>query len=123
MSQLADEGRLIEHGTSRTGRWLRARRMGFALWIAVIEAIIVLVFHDVSKWTVIGLAIVAVAIYAVAGRESRSDTFRQISWIFAASQLLAVIAAILAFILLWTVIIAVVIFAFVALFFVFSDRR
>jgi hypothetical protein len=34
-----------------------------------------------------------------------------------------VIAAILAFILLWTVIVAVVIFAFVALFFVFSDRR
>jgi cytochrome b561 len=123
MSQIVGEGNVIDHGSSRSGRWLRARRIRFALWIAAIEAIIVAVAHDVSRWTVIALAIVAVALYVVAGRESRSDTFRQVSWIFAASQLLAVLAAILAFIVFWTAIIAVVVFAAVALFFVFTDRR
>jgi hypothetical protein len=123
MSQLLGESRVIDHETSRTGRWLRTRRTRFALWIAAIEAIVVAVFHDVSRWTVIGLAILAVAIYVAAGRASRSDTFRQTSWIFAASQLLAVIAAILAFIVFWTAIIAVAVFAVVALFFVFTDRR
>jgi cytochrome b561 len=114
---------MIEHGTSRTGRWLRVRRNRITVSIAVVEAIIVAIFHDVSRFTVIGLAILAFVLYWFAGRTSRSDTFRQLSWIFAASQLLAVIAAILAFIVLWTAILAACIFAVVALFFVFTDRR
>jgi hypothetical protein len=119
----ADSAGVVDHDTSRAGRWLRARRTRIALWIALAEAIVVTVFHDVSRWSVIGIAIVAVAVYFVAGRESRSHTFRQITWIFAASQLLAVLAAILALILLWTAILAAVIFAIVALYFIFSDRR
>jgi cytochrome b561 len=114
---------VIEHGTSRGGRWLRDRRTRLALWIAAIEAIIVAVFHDVSRITVIVLAVLAVVIYWYAGRRSRSDTFHEASWIFAVSQLLAVIAAILAFIVFWTAIVFVCIFALVALFFVFTDRR
>ena len=123
MSQILGEQSVIDHGTSRSGRWLRARRTRFALWIAVLEAIIVAVAHDVSRWTVIVLAIVSVALYMFAGRESRSDAFRQVTWILAVSQLLAVLAAIFAFIVFWAAIIAVVIFAAVALFFVFTDRR
>jgi len=114
---------VIEHGTSKSGRWLRTRRTRVALWIAVVEAIIVAVFHDVSRITVIVLAALAVVIYWYAGRKSRSDTFHEASWIFAVSQLLAVIAAILAFIVFWTAIVFVCIFALVALFFVFTDRR
>jgi hypothetical protein len=113
----------IDHGTSKTGRWLRARRNRFALTIALVESIVVVIFNDVSKWTVIGVAIVAFVLYWFAGRSSRSDAFRQSSWIFAASQLLAVLAAILAFILLWAAILAAVVFAVIALFFVFTDRR
>jgi hypothetical protein len=123
MGMVAGETGTIEHGTSRTGRWLRVRRTRIALWIAAIEAVLVAVFHSTSRWTVIGLAIVAVALYVGAGRESRSDTFRQLTWIFAVSQLLAVVAAILAFIVFWTAIVAVAIFAVIALFFVFTDRR
>ena len=37
----------MEHGTSRTERWLRARRVRIALWIAVIEGILVVV-HVIS---------------------------------------------------------------------------
>jgi hypothetical protein len=123
MGIVAGETGTIEHGTSRTGRWLRIRRTRIALWIAAIEAVLVAVFHSTSRWTVIGLAIVAVALYVAVGRESRSDTFRQLTWIFAVSQLLAVVAAILAFIVFWTAIIAVAVFAVIALFFVFTDRR
>jgi hypothetical protein len=120
---LGEGSHAIEHGTSRSGRWLRARRTRFALWVAAAEAIVVAVSPDVSKWTVFVLAILAVALYLFAGRASSSDAFRQGSWIFAVSQLLAALAAILAFILFWTAIIAVIVFALVALFIVFTDRR
>jgi hypothetical protein len=120
---LGDGSHVIEHGTSRSGRWLRARRTRIAFWIAAIEAVAVAFSADISKWTVFALAALAVAVYTLAGRGSRSDTFRQSSWIFAASQLLAVLAAILAFVLFWTALVAVVVFALVALFFVFNDRR
>ena len=120
---MVSDSSAIEHGTSRSGRWLRPRRVRIALWSAAVEAIIVAVFHDVSRFTVIVLAALAVVIYWYAGRKSRSDTFHEASWIFAVSQLLAVIAAILAFIVFWTAIVFVCIFALVALFFVFTDRR
>jgi len=113
----------MEPVPSRPGQWLRTRRTRIALWVAAAEAIVVAVFHDVSRITVIVLAALAVALYWYAGRRTRSDVFHQTSWIFAVSQLLAVIAAILAFIVFWTAIIFVIIFALVALFFVFTDRR
>ena len=120
---VSDSTPLIEHGTSRPGRWLRARRYRISLSIALIEAIVVVIFHDVSRFTVIGLSVVAFVVYWFAGRSSRWDTFRQTSWIFAASQLLAVLAAILAFIVLWAAILAACVFAVIALFFVVTDRR
>jgi hypothetical protein len=120
---LSDTPHVIEHGTSRPGRWLRARRNRIALSIALVESIVVVIFHDVSRFSVIGLGVLAFFLYWFAGRTSRSDAFRQSSWIFAASQLLAVLAAVLAFILLWTAILAACVFAAVALFFVLSDRR
>jgi cytochrome b561 len=120
---VSDSAPIVEHGTSRLGRWLRARRNRIAVSIALVEAIIVAIFHDVSRFTVIAVSILAFVLYWYAGRRSRSDGFRQLSWIFAVSQLLAVIAAILAFIVLWTAILAACVFAVVALFFVFTDRR
>src|SRR4051812_11755381 len=101
---------VIEHGTSKSGRWLRARRTRIALVIAAFEAVIVAVFNDASKWTVIGLAVVAGVLYWYAGRNSRSDMFRQLTWILAVSQLAAVLAVVLAVIFFWTAIIAAVVF-------------
>ena len=99
----------LEHGTSKPGRWLQARRVRFALWIAAAEGILVFFSHTATKWTVIVLAIVSVMAW-LGGRDNRSDVVRQVLWIFAA-------------IVFWTAIIFVVIFALVALFFVFTDRR
>jgi len=119
---LSDSTHAIDHGSSRTGRWLAARRIRIALWIAAIECLIVLVSHDVTKWTVFALAIVGTLAW-LAGRESKSQTVRSLLWIFAASQLLATIGAVLGFIVKWALITALVIFAVLGLVYLFLDRR
>jgi hypothetical protein len=114
---------VIDRGSSAPGRWLRARRNRLAFWIAAAEAIVVAVFHGASRWTVIAVAILALALYAFKGRDARSDTARQLSWIFAASQALALIASVLALLIGTFVLILAAIFALVALFVLFTDRR
>jgi hypothetical protein len=113
---------VIEHGTTRAGRWLKARRVRLALWIAVIEGVIVALAHDFSRWTVIAVAIPVLALYLFWGRHADSDTARQISWIAAASQALAVVVVIMAFILNWLALILAGIFAAIALLFLIVDR-
>jgi hypothetical protein len=117
-----DPNAVIEHDTTRTGRWLRVRRIRLALWIAVIEGIVVALAHDVSRWTVIAVAIPVLALYVFWGRSTRSDTVRQILWIGGASQALAVVVVIFAFILSWLALLLAGIFAVVALLFLFGDR-
>jgi hypothetical protein len=119
---LGHGGGAIEHRSTRTGRWLRARRIRIALWIAVIEGIVVALAHDVSRWTVVAIAIPVLALYVVWGRNARSDTVRQVAWIGGASQALAVVVVIMAFILSWLALVLAAIFAAVALLFLFSDR-
>ncbi|SRR6266536_1979837 len=112
----------IEHRSTRAGRWLRTRRIRFALWIAVAEGVIVALLHDVSRWTVIAIAIPLLALYLFWGRTARSDTIRQVSWIAGASQALAVVVVILAFILSWLALVLAAIFAVIAVLFLLSDR-
>ena len=115
-------GYAIEHDSSRAGRWLRQRRLRIVLWIAVIEAILAAFTHDVSRVTIVVLAAVFVPIYFIWGRD-QGDTIRQLSWITAASQALAVVAALLAYLVGLLVLVVAGIFAAVALFLIFSDRR
>lgn len=96
--------------------------MRIALWIAAGESLIVLFSHELTRWTVIALAIVGVISW-LGGRDSRSGLIRQILWIFAASQLLAVIGVILAWIVKWAVILTVVVFAILGLAYLFVDHR
>ena len=77
----------IEHGSSRTGRWLRERRLRITLWIAAVEGLLYL-FGVLRWWPAVALAAIALLFWWYAGRSNRSDTLRQASWIFAASQLL-----------------------------------
>ena len=120
---LSDSPNVIEHGTTKTGRWLRARRIRFVLWIAVVEGILVALLHDVTRWTVILIAAVCIAIYGFWGRNSDSDTVRQATWIAGASQALAVLFVLLAHIIGLFVIGFVVLAAIVAIAFFFIDRR
>src|ERR1700758_2692150 len=102
--------------------WLQPRRVRISAWIAAAEGLVVLFSHDITKWTVIVLAVVGVVAW-LGGRESRSSVVRNVLWIFAASQLLAVILVILAWIVKWAVILAVVVFAILGLVYLFLDRR
>jgi hypothetical protein len=119
---LSNSSQTIDHGSSRAAIWLKQRRVRLSLWIAAAESLIVLFSHDLTRWTVIGLAIVSVLCW-LGGRESRSAIVRNILWIFAASQLLAVVGVILAWIVKWAVILVVVIFAIIGLIYLFVDRR
>lgn len=112
----------VEHGTTRTGRWLRERRLRIALWIAILEGIVVALAPDVSRWTVVIVAVLAIALYAAAGRTTRWDAGHQASWILAASQALAVVVVILSWIIVWTALLLVAVFAVIALVILFTDR-
>ena len=114
---------MIEGGSTRIGRWLRERRLRLALWVAVIEGLLVALTPDLTKWTVIVIGTILLAFYIVAGRNMRWDVARQLTWIAAASQALAILVVILAFVLELVAIVAVVIFALVALAYLFSDSR
>ena len=114
---------MIEAGTTRTGRWLRERRVRIALWAAVIEGLIAAFSHDIGRWTILVLAVIVLAFYMVAGRHMKWDVARQLSWIAATSQALAILVIIFAFILKLVAIVAIAVFAIVALVYLFSDRR
>jgi hypothetical protein len=119
---LSESPQVIEPESSRPGGWLETRRVRIAIWIAVVESLIVLFSHDITKWTVIVLAIVGVVMW-VLGRNSGSQTVRDLLWIFAASQLLAALASILGFVVKWALITAIVVGAVLGLIYLFLDRR
>jgi hypothetical protein len=112
----------LDHGTSRTGRWLRARRFRIALWIAVIEGIAV-VFDAISGWLALTIAAIVIAFYLLLGRELRQDTGRQASWIAAMSQALVALVPVLVFVVGAVALIAVAFLAVIALVALFADRR
>jgi hypothetical protein len=114
---------MIEAGSTRIGRWLRERRVKIALWVAVVEGLIAAFSHDLGRWTILIMAVVVLAFYVVAGRHMRWDVARQLSWIAAASQVLAILVIIFAFILKLIAIVAIVAFALIALFYLFTDHR
>ena len=104
------------------GVWLRARRNRLALWIAAAEGLIVAISHDLTKWAVVALAVVAALAWTF-GRRSGSNGVRQVLWIFAASQLLALVLVLFAVLFKWLVILGLVVFAVLGLAFLFYDRR
>ena len=114
---------VIESGSSRAGRWLRERRLKFALWIAVLEGIVVALRGDISRWTVVAIAALVLVIYMLVRQNIRWDAARQVIWIVAASQVLALLVVILAFIVGAIALVLVVLFALVALAYLFSDLR
>jgi hypothetical protein len=112
----------IEHGSTRPGRWLRDRRLRLTLWITVAEGLLYLV-HVLHWWEAVVLAAVGVGFWWYAGRSSRSDLVRQVSWIFAASQLLVLCVPVGLAILKAIAIGVIAIVAIVALVFLFRERK
>ena len=115
------QGAVIEHGTSRSGRWLRARRTRIALWIAVIEGLLVAV--HVIPWVagILGAALIVVLAFWVL-RNIRSDTIHQLAWIAGVSQAFVALVPILVIVIGTLALIAVAVLALVALAALFADR-
>jgi hypothetical protein len=86
-------GQVIEHRSTRGGRWLHARRLRIALVVAVAEALLV-ALGLIPWWAAVALAAVLVGFYFWAGRNLPSDSARQVSWIAATSQAIVVLVPI-----------------------------
>jgi len=119
---MLEQGALVEHGTSRTGRWLHARRLRIALWTAVAEGILV-VLHVISWPIAVILAVAVIVVYFSVGNRLPSDAARQVAWIAAVSQALVALVPVLVIVVGTLALIAVAILAVVALVLLLSDRR
>src|SRR5436309_13715495 len=104
------------------GLSLRRNRIKITLVIAVVEGLLVLV-GVIPHLAVYVLAAVAIAFWAGAGRNYKSNLGRQLSWIFAASQAAAVLVPIVWFLAKTAAIIAIAIIAVVALIYLFTERE
>ena len=113
---------VVEHGTTRAGRWLRDRRLKIALVIALVEAVLVVV-DVLSGWLALGLAAAILALYVFVGRNATSDAVRQASWIAALSQVLVALVPVLVIVVGTIALVAVALLAIVALFALLADRR
>ena len=100
---------VVEHRTTRAGRWLRARRLRIALLIAVVETLLILPPLDVLGWfPVLAIAVAVFAFWFFVGRKSRFHTVREVSWTAAMSQLLPVFVPVIVVIVGTLVLVAVI---------------
>jgi hypothetical protein len=116
-----EPGAVIEHGQTPRGRWLRERRLRIAVWIAVVEGILLLV-QAIPRLLTLGIAIVIVLGYFWLGHRIRSTTVRDIGWIAAVSQALVMLVPILAIVVGTLALIGVAILAVFALILLFTRR-
>jgi hypothetical protein len=111
----------LEHRESRIGRWFRARRLRLALLIGAVETLAIAVTDATWRWALVVAAVVFL-FYWFVGRKTRYDAVRQISWTAAASQLLPVLVPVIAALVGFFVIVAVIILAVVMIALLYLDR-
>src|SRR5919202_2226548 len=121
-TQGVESGQLVEHGSTPLGRWLRARRLRIAAWIALVEGLLVLI-HVLPRIPTIILAAAVLVFYFGFGRQLRLHSLRQASWIAAMSQALVVLVPVLAALIGGLAVIALAVLAVVALVVLLQDRH
>src|SRR4051794_1920821 len=114
-------GEVVEHRSSRPGRWLRTRRLRITLAVAAVEGLFV-VFHVLSWWFVVLFAALALGFWWYVGRRNRSDLVRVGSWIAGASQLLVTMVPLVLVVATSLAIGVVVLLALGALILLFAKR-
>jgi hypothetical protein len=113
---------VLEHRTTRGGRWLRERRIRFALWAALIEGLLIVVGAIPLGVAIVVAAAVVIGYFFLRDRIT-SDTARQTFWIAAASQAVVVTVPV---VLAVATVAALVVLAFIglaALLVLLGDRR
>jgi hypothetical protein len=106
--------------------WLHRHRFRIVLWVAGIEGIVAWVTHGLHITTIVVLAAIAfvtLVLYRFMQERTRSPFLHQVAWLFAASQLGAVVLVTAGYILLGALIVLLVIFALVALGLLLLDHR
>jgi hypothetical protein len=106
---------------SKPARYLRNHRFKITFWTAAIEGLLVFV-GVIPHLAMYVLAVAAIAFWGLMARNYKSATARNLSWIFAASQALAVLIPVFLFVAKWLAIGAIAIVAVVALVVLFADR-
>lgn len=109
-------------GERERSKWWESTRFKIALGIAVAEGIFVAMEEDFSRVTVIVIAIPVILFYLLAGRTLESARQREISWILAMSQALAVVAAIVALTIPVIALVLAGLFGAVAVYLLVHDR-
>ena len=102
--------------------WLRENRLKVALGIAIAEVLFVALEEDFSRVTVIVIAIPVILFWLLAGRTLDSEMGREISWILAMSQALAVVAAIVAILIPTVALVLAGVLGVVAAYLLYHDR-
>ena len=116
----------VDHGAGKPARWLRERRLRIALWIAVVEGLLVWLARGFHLGTIFGLVVVAalaVGGYVWATGRSRAALLNEALWVVAASQVFAALIVFGAWLVFWVFVLLVIAFAVVALFVLFADRK
>ena len=113
---------VVEHRESRTGRWLRERRLRIALVVGVVESILVLTSQIRWFW-VLGLFLLFAAVYFVVRRRVENETVRQLAWTAAFSQVLPFLVPLLWGLVTGLAIAVLVIVALIAAVLLLLDRR
>lgn len=112
----------MELQESRSGLWLRARRLRIALLVGLVESVLVLV-GDTGWFWVLAAAVATVSFYLFVGRNLRFHAGREVSWLAAASQLIAVLVPVLWVLVKTVAIVALVLMAAILLVMLLADRR
>jgi hypothetical protein len=113
---------VLEHGTTKTDRWLRKYRTRVAVWIAVAEAIL-LVFGAIDRWGALLVAALVIVGYFLLEHRLPWQSARDVLWIGAVSQALVALVPVLVILVGTLTLIAVGFLAVVALIVLFADRR
>jgi hypothetical protein len=113
---------VIEAGESGPGAWLRGRRLRIALLIGLVESLLV-VWGGLGWFWVLALAGAAVALYIFVMRSPRLGALREIAWILAASQLIAVLVPVLWEVAKAVAVVILVVLAGLLLVMLLMDRR
>ena len=101
---------------------LRANRLKITLWIGAIEGVLILL-GLIPHLAIYLLAAIAIGFYAFVGRNYKSVTARTTSWIFASSQLIAVLVPSVLHIAKWFAITVIIVAAAVGLVVLLADRE
>jgi hypothetical protein len=113
---------VVEAGTSRSGRWLRARRLRLALLIGAAETLYIL-FSDRGWFWALGVAALVIAFWWFVGRSTRFDWLRQLSWTLAASQLIVILVPLVGFALATLAVVAMIAVIAIVVLMLLLDRR